>query len=173
MILIYCGKDNRLHEKIEKDFKDLSVRWIDASMQDCKLGELIDPQSTLDFSYHESIDEREPFIYFANMDIKEVNALIDRMKQAGICLTNRAVQTKNNVRMTLMEELSEVAQESQYFEKRDRLLGYVVHADRERMDRDEDYFKCVTLAAMLLQEAELSLRILDQALEIMESFQNE
>lgn len=170
MILIYCGKENALHDKIEKDFGELDVRWITSSMYDRKLGELIDPESKLDFSFHESMDEREPFIYFAGMDIKDVNALIDRMEQAGLSVTNRAVETKNNVDMTLLEELTEVAQESQYFEKRDRLLDYVIHADRERMNRDDDYFKCVSLAAMLLQEADLSPRVLDQALQIMESF---
>lgn len=108
-------------------------------------------------------------LYLAGMERKEISALYEKLEEAGLGGVMMAVQTPNNMNWTFEALREELMQEAAYFRKREELVFYLEHADRARLEKDADYRNCMMLAASLMQENDLSEKMLDTALAVVRS----
>ncbi len=108
-------------------------------------------------------------LYLAGMERKEISALYEKLEEAGLGAVMMAIQTPNNMNWTLEALRKELMQEAAYFQKRAELVFYLEHADRARLEKDADYRNCMMLAASLIQENDLSEKMIDTALAVVRS----
>lgn len=172
MIFVYPGTEQKNVQTIQKILKGYPIGWIGDRHKDQTLGALLQNESQDEYGLEQAQGEDLPFIYFSGVSIPEVGRIQKELEEAGLNIRSTAIETENNKNFVLKDLMDEVGREARYFEKRDELADLIMAANPVRMKQDADYFKCHYMAASLLQEDELSEKMLDTAIEILKSFQN-
>lgn len=172
MILFYPGNlahDPQALQALQKALNDQPVRYLSDDVLDHPLKDLTNPQTQVSYNPAEMVQDY-PFLLFSGYALDQVSKFQNLIEQAGLPIRAMAIETANNREMVLSELMAEVEREAKYFEKRDELADLLNGLDPDRLQADQDYFKCAMLAANLLRQDELSENMLDTALKIMHSF---
>lgn len=170
MIFIYPGTLKARKNRLLRVFKDEPVAWL-CDFHKGRTMEQIISEPVLDGSKAGSTGL--PFVYFVNEPVEKISAWQKEIEQEGLDLQAMAIATEENRSWTLRQLMDEVRREADYFRRRDYLAQRLSQVDRARFARDEDYRRCYLLAADLLREEELSEKMLDTAIAIIDSFSKE
>ncbi len=172
MILVYLGQNAPL-EKLKKVLKEYSLYCLSDQEANKTLDDLIQqskkaPKQDVTFlevapkSRHD-----QTILYGVEMTKEEISTLQSQVHpDAIVCL-----ETNNNHLMRLQELYEEAAQEALYFQKREELITLLENVNPKALQANRDYFQCYALACTLLKQDELSLSLLDTAIQVMRSFQ--
>lgn len=171
MILIYPGNLQWDLSRLSGLLTGHTLKLLDDASKSQTMGELLNPDYKGIQNPETMHGEDEPFLYFSQVPVEEISQLQTRLEQEGIHIPAMAVETENNRSFTLGALMKEVQREAEYFKKREELADLISQADRSRMQSDQDYFRCVMMAAALLKEDELSENMLNTALKVMHSFE--
>ena len=172
MILVYPGQQAPL-EKLKDVLKEYPLYYLGDQEANETLGHLIQqakraPKQDVTF-LNEALKSQhdQTILYGVDMSVEEISALQSQVHpDAIVCL-----ETDNNHHMTLQELYEEAAQEAIYFQKREELTSLLENVQLQALQANRDYFQCYALACSLLKQDELSLSLLDTAIQIMRSFQ--
>lgn len=168
MILIYGG-NKETHVKVAKQFlKDRMIRDLNDALLNNTMGQLIDPSSELDFSTSPTQEYDEVFIYFTEDERDQIIPLFHHFEQQGLDHPVAAVQTPNNLKMTLKEELADLMAEELYFKKRNRLVEFVENAQAKRIEKDGAYREFVMFVFNMLQQDQMPEEILDELVKMID-----
>lgn len=172
MIIVYPNRSFSLDDfqrslaNEDKDQKIYIVRTIQEKETMESLIEKAKNQET-ETGVKEPSSREETLIYCVNMLPNTVSALQEKLSSDYIvCL-----ETPNNHKMTLQDLYLEASQEALYFQKREELISLLEKASFKDLQSNHDYFKCYALASQLLRQDELSMKMLETAIQIMRSFQ--
>lgn len=168
MIFVYPG---HLSTGLEQ-LRDVLARWplafMDSSMMENTMEEIVSSPQTMPGSGQ----EQEPFLYFVDVPVEEISDIQTRLEQANIQIRAMALATAENRSWTLAALMKEVQEEAAYFERRDHLADLIQGHNPMRLQMDEDYRNCFLMAAKLLQEPELSPKMLETAIQVLETLEN-
>ena len=172
MILVYPGQEAPL-EKLKDVLKGQTIYCLSEQEVNETLGTLIQeakgaPKQDVTFLDQASKSGHDQtLLYGVDMSAQDISALQSQVHpDAIVCL-----ETKNNHQMTLQELYEEATQEALYFQKREELTSLLEEVDFQALQVNRDYFQCYALACSLLKQDELSLSLLDTAIQVMRSFQ--
>lgn len=170
MILIYPGEQKKNSSALLRVFEGAECAWLADYQKGWTMERILNDPCT---RRAQSGGQGMPFVYFADEPVEKISAWQKRLEEEGLDVRAMAVATDENRGWTLRALMDEVAREAAYFQKRDALAEKLSRADRARFAGDEDYRRCFLLAADLLRQEELSERMLDTAIAVIESFDRE
>lgn len=173
MILLYRGNKDAYFEVAKQILKDRTIRFINDSMLDCTMEQLIDPNSQLEFSSEPTQEYDAVFVYFTEDEREQIIPMFNHFDQQGLDSPVAAVQTPNNLKMTLKEELDDVMAEDRYFKKRNRLIDFLENLEPARLEQDQEYSEFAMLVFNMMQKDALPEEVLDEVIKILESMENE
>lgn len=172
MILVYLGQTAPL-EKLKDVLKEHSLYCLSDQEAKETLDDLIQqakkaPKQDVTV-LNEALKSQhdQTILYGVDMSVEDISALQSQVHpDAIVCL-----ETDNNHHMTLQELYEEASQEALYFQKREELTSLLENVNPKALQMNRDYFQCYALACSLLKQDELSLSLLDTAIQVMRSFQ--
>lgn len=144
MILFYKGMDDT---SLDCEYKLIGDEQLDWSMKDLLIG-----------NYEAKTWTRPAFIYMS----------VDEVADFGFCL--QAVETKINREWTLKRLMDEVEQEFEYFSIRNELYECLMNPDRERLQKDTHYRKCMAYGFSLYEDKKTPLSALKEALRYIREY---
>lgn len=168
MILIYYGKDLALKEQVNKILDSLHVSYVELGVDDLdsKMNDLAKKEN----STSELGGDHEIFMYFYEEKVDTIEKVDNALKEAGIHIHHKAVNTPSNVEWTLKELMDHIQAEASYFKKREKLRYLVSHPDMVKLAHDPQYMKLMTVCFELLEETDVPEKMYDKALEMIEHY---
>lgn len=173
MIIVYPGKLfslEALQSVLSDEDKDQQIYLTSALQENNTLESLIEmakKQNALKVDDKNS--NEKTLLYCVEMSPKTVSSLQEQLSEEYIvCL-----ETLNNHSMTLHSLYQEAFQEALYFQKREELVSLLEKVNLKDLQASRDYFQCYVLACELLKQNELSMNMLETAIQIMRSFQKD
>lgn len=172
MILFYGGK-KETHVQITKQFlKDCVIRELNDSLLDYTMGQLIDPNADLDFSAGPTDEYDEMFVYFTEDERDQIIPMFQHFEQQGLAHPIAAVETPNNLKMTLKEELNDLMAEERYYQKRNRLIEFVENVQPQRLEQDGMYREFAMFVFKMLQQEKMPQEMLDELVRMVEKVES-
>ena len=168
MILLYGGNKDTYVAIAKQFLKDRTIRHVNDSMLNYTIGQLIDPNSDLEFFASPTQMYDEMIIYFTEDEREQIIPLFHHFEQQGLAHPVAAIETPNNLKMTLKEELEDLLAEEQYFKKRNRLVEFLENVNSKRLEQDGQYREFVMLVFSLLQQEQLPEKVVDEMIQIMD-----
>ena len=105
-------------------------------------------------------------------NVNEIKSLESILRDNNVKIERKAVKTKNNISWTLRALMDEVDEEFEYFKLRDHLYNLIMHPDKEKLKKDPDYLKLMSMAFSLLEDQNVGKDILEIAIKSIENFKN-
>ena len=168
-VLIYLGTSNLKEKVIEDVFKQIGIEinYIDDDDLENTLERLLElPRKEGEKG------KREPFMFIDGDNVDEIKNLESILRDNNVKIERKAVKTKNNISWTLRALMDEVDEEFEYFQLRDHLYNLIMHPDKEKLKKDPDYLKLMSMAFSLLEGQNVGKDILEIAIKSIENFKN-
>lgn len=168
-VLIYLGKSDLKEELIENIFDQIGIEinYINDEDFENTLEKLLNMPKK-----GGKKGKRYPFMFIDGDNVDEIKNLESILKEKNVHIERKAVKTKNNIRWTLKELMDEVDEEFEYFKQRDRLYYLIMHPDKEKLAKDPDYLKLMSMAFSLLEDQNVDKDILEIAIKSIENYKN-
>lgn len=168
-VLIYLGTSNLKEKVIEDVFKQIGIEinYIDDDDLENTLEKLLElPRK------ESKKGKREPFMFIDGDNVDEIKNLESILRDNNVKIERKAVKTKNNISWTLRALMDEVDEEFENFQLRDHLYNLIMHPDKEKLKKDPDYLKLMSMAFSLLEDQNVGKDILEIAIKSIENFKN-
>lgn len=166
-VLIYLGTSNENKQIIEDIFNQIGVKisFIGDNDLDNTLKELLETSRE-----EYKIGNRNPFMYIDGNDKNEIKNLESILRNNNVNIERQALKTKTNIGWTLRELMDEIDEEFEYFKLRDHLYHLIMNPDKEKIARDPDYLKLMSMAFSLLEDESVEKNIIEIAIKTIENY---
>lgn len=152
MVLVYIGKDVDAKALIEIfENSKISYSLVNDTHLNKRIGSLLNEENK----------EIDKGMYYSFLLFDEVNEKMDtlrnQMKEQSIYIPRIAVQTEYNIHWTLKELMDEVDREVEYFKYKELVIKKLKNPNRNRMEKDMEYIRTITLSIPRVQKDDMSL----------------